>query len=140
MNVIASVLMLIGVVGFSVVCFTALKNIAASKWPSVDGELLSIEYDENEGEFCHQPQVSYCYIIGANTFYSKRFAFSFLSNKLRFEVVSEIDKIFDHDHIKVYYHPRKPHLSVLQVGIRAPHLILGAAFFAMIVVSQILAW
>lgn len=133
------VVFIIGLTLLVLVVFNATKSIAAANWPVVDGELLFVEFDsvDDDHGFCKEPTLSYTYQVGANICTSSRFGFSFMSRLTSFENADEIETIVMREPLQVYYHPRKPALSVLQTGIRMVHVIHGLISVAIIVIAQV---
>lgn len=128
----------IGVVGLFLTTLNAMKSVSAAKWPTVEGllDFADIDQDHDSEGFCHEPSVAYHYQVGATSCISHRYAFGFLTRLTRFESVDEVDKVVWREPLIVYYHPRKPHLSVLQTGIRIQHIIHGLIFGLVILASQ----
>lgn len=117
--------------------YAALRSIAATHWPTADGELINVLIDENhDDESTYEPVVAYRYKIGSTSFESSRFAFGFMASSLRTESVRVVRNIIEQTPLKVYYHPRKPTLSVLLTGVRVHHIIQGFFYAVIMIVVQ----
>jgi len=119
--------------------FSALKSIAAAKWQTVDGEIEFVELEDDCNELCREPVLLYHYKVGANQYTSSRYAFGFMARLTRFESVGEVDNIVWREPLLVYYHPKKPQLSVLLTGIRIHHIVHGLFFTALILISMVIS-
>jgi len=89
------IVFLLGVSGLFLTIISALKSIAAARWPAVDGEIEFVELDDDcsNGEFCHEPVLSYHYQVGATQCVSNRYAFGFMARLTRLESTESVDSI-----------------------------------------------
>lgn len=114
--------------GLLVVFISALKSIAATRWPTVGGEIEFVELEEDHNGLCREPIVTYHYEVGGTKCVSNRYAFGFVSKLVGLESIETVNRIIWREPLLAYYHPTKPRLSVLFTGIRVHHIVYGLFF------------
>ena len=134
----ALIVFLISFLGLLITFFSALKSIAAARWPTVNGEIEFVELDGDQNGLCREPVVTYHYQVGATECVSNRYAFGFMAKFAGLESTEAVNRIIWREPLLVYYHPRKPRLSVLYTGIRVHHIVYGLSFVCLSFVSVLL--
>ena len=102
-----------------------LKSIGASAWPKTKGEIIYSGVEEEydlEGS-TYKPSIEYKYIVNGKEYFSKTYAFGYMSSSFRFLSLNMINKFPSRSSVLVYYNSKKHSESVLLTGIRTFHML-----------------
>jgi len=103
-------------------------------WPSVIGTVEEVEIHESrdsDGDSFFEPRIRYTYRVAGEPYSGKRLAFR-PKGSYRYEAVLEaLDGVVASKSHPVYYHPKRPRLSVLKPGPRLGNYIMLLVVFAL---------
>jgi hypothetical protein len=114
------------------------NGITSKSWPIADGSIISAgvtESNSSDSDYRrYRPDVEYTYTVDGRIYTSRNVAFYDCSSG--FDTIKVyVDTLQTNGPFMVYYHPQKPHLSVLKPGIDKSSVFLVFILFALSLVA-----
>lgn len=131
-----ALLLVIGVVMTLILLRRTMQGLASKGWPSTPGIVrssgVSTRYDE-DGTM-HKANIVYEYVAGGARQFGERRSFSDYRSSSGLLAHRIVARYPVGTQVRVYYHPRKPELSVLEPGINwtAPLFIAGGLILSVV--------
>lgn len=119
---LASAAVGVGVIIFGIVEWQRARS--AENWPTVEGVVVSAEIerhrstrsDGSRSNRRYSPDITYRYQIYGDVYENDRVMFAQYSSNTERGIRPIVDRYPEGSRVTVYYHPRKPELSVLEPG------------------------
>ena len=95
----------------------AIRGLDSKRWPSTNGTVIASEISSVFYEtVTYFPNIKYEYVLESEKYSSRKIAFLNDFSSIGLEPMSNTFQYPVGTHVKVYYHPNKPELSVLSPG------------------------
>lgn len=119
------------------------NGINSKNWPIADGSVVSTgvaESNSSDSDYRrYKPEVVYTYTVNERTYTGRTVAFYDCSSG--FDIAKAfVDTLPINEPLMVYYHPGKPHLSVLKPGIDKSSVFVLFFLFALSLVAAFFAF
>ncbi len=130
----------LGFGGLLVLASHEVRNVRARSWPTVDGIVISsgVDVKESFDDEHNSPVTNFHFRL---TYEYEVDGSSYTSHRLKYGETGDAEWELERRHlpglrVTVYYNPRSPQDSVLQVN-RSPILLLGVATFGCLLIGAI---